>query len=126
MRRSARSWRYPGLKEAIYLGDFEPDPHVLTELGLTRSDERALVVARTPPARALYHRFGNPLFTEALRVVARQPHVQTVVLARHPEQVSELAEINLPNCTVPSDGDRFPVAALRGRPGDRRGRDDDS
>ncbi len=96
-------WRYPGLKEGIYLGDFEPDPHVLTELGLTRSDERALVVARTPPARALYHRFGNPLFTEALRVVARQPHVQTVVLARHPEQVSELARMSLPNCTVPTE-----------------------
>ena len=95
-------WRYPGLKEAIYLGDFEPDPDVLSELGLARSDERALVVARTPPARALYHRFGNPLFTEALRVVARQPHVQSVVLARHPEQVSELAEMNLPNCTIPS------------------------
>ena len=95
-------WRYPGLKEAIYLGDFEPDPHVLRKLGLARSDERALVVARTPPARALYHRFGNPLFTEALRVIARQPHVQSVVLARHPEQVRELAEMNLPNCTIPS------------------------
>ncbi len=95
-------WRYPGLKEAIYLGDFEPDPNVLSELGLARSDERALVVARTPPARALYHRFGNPLFIEALGVVARQPHVQLVVLARHPEQVSELAELKLPNCTIPS------------------------
>jgi predicted glycosyltransferase len=95
-------WRYPGLKEAIYLGDFEPDPHVLEELGLARSDERALVVARTPPARALYHRFGNPLFTEALRVVAQQRRVESVVLARHPEQVFELAHMNLPNCTIPS------------------------
>ena len=95
-------WRYPGLKEAIYLGDFEPDPHVLAELGLKRSDERALVVARTPPARALYHRFGNPLFIEALRVVSQQPGVESVVLARHPEQVSELTQMNLPNCTIPS------------------------
>lgn len=95
-------WRYPGLKENVYLGDFEPDPSVLGELGLGGSGERALVVARTPPARALYHRFGNPLFTEALDVVARQPNVQSVVLARHPEQVSELAEMDLPNCTIPS------------------------
>ena len=35
-------------------------------------------------------------------MVARQPHVQLVVLARHPEQVSELAELKLPNCTIPS------------------------
>jgi predicted glycosyltransferase len=92
--------RYPGLKEALYLGDFEPNPHVLHELGISREDGRALVVARTPPARALYHRFGNPLFAEALRVIARQPDVRCVVLPRYPEQVQELAEMNLANCIV--------------------------
>ena len=118
-------WRYPGLKEAIYLGDFEPDPDVLSELGLARSDERALVVARTPPARALYHRFGNPLFAEALRVVARQPHVQSVVLARHPEQVSRACRDGPPQLHHPLLGNRFSLTAVQGRSGDRRGRHDD-
>jgi predicted glycosyltransferase len=94
--------RYPGLKEALYLGDFEPDPRVVGELAISR-DRRALVVARTPPARALYHRFGNPLFAEALRVIAGQPHVNLVVLARFPEQLEELAEMGLPNCVVPRE-----------------------
>ena len=90
--------RYPGLKEALYLGDFEPDRRVLDELGLSPDEGRALVVARTPPARALYHRFGNPLFAEALRVIGGQSQVQCVVLARYPEQLEELAAMRLPNC----------------------------
>ena len=99
-RRKVR--RYPGLKEALYLGDFEPDPGALAELGITRSNARALVVARTPPVRAIYHRFGNPLFADALRVIGRQPEVRCVVLPRYREQVRELREMNLANCAIPS------------------------
>ena len=35
-------------------------------------------------------------------MVSRQPGVKSVVLARHPEQISELTQMNLPNCTIPS------------------------
>ena len=52
---------YPGFKEEIYLGDFEPAPDVLASIGVPR-DGRQLVVARTPPSRATYHRFENTLF----------------------------------------------------------------
>jgi uncharacterized protein len=98
-RRKLR--RYPGLKESLYLGEFDPDPGALTELGVRRANGRALVVARTPPARAIYHRFGNPLFAEALRVIARQPNVRCVVLPRYPEQARELSEMSLANCAIP-------------------------
>src|SRR5213078_3151461 len=37
--------RYPGLKEEYYMADFEPDPAVLVELGLSR--ELPLAVIRT-------------------------------------------------------------------------------
>ncbi len=62
---------YEGLKEEYYLADFEPDPAVLGELGLDPA--RPIVVVRTPPEVALYHRFGNDLFgavIERLRVAA--------------------------------------------------------
>jgi len=36
--------------------DFEPDPAVVGELGLDRSEP--IVVVRTPPSVSLYHRFG--------------------------------------------------------------------
>jgi uncharacterized protein len=76
---------YPGLKEEYYLADFEPDPAVLTELGL--DPDKSIAVVRTPPAVSLYHRFENDVFAGVLE---RLSEVQTVVLPRTPEQRAEL------------------------------------
>ena len=76
---------YPGLKEEYYLSDFEPNPAVLAELGLNRS--QPVVVVRTPPSVSLYHRFENDLFAQAL---ARLRGTQAVVLPRTPEQRAQL------------------------------------
>jgi predicted glycosyltransferase len=77
---------YAGLKEEYYLADFEPDPAVLSELGLDPA--RPIAVVRTPPAVSLYHRFENPLFAE---VLDRMREVQAVVLPRVARQREELA-----------------------------------
>ncbi len=79
--------RYPGLKEEYYLYDFEPDPAVLGELGL--STQEPIAVVRTPPAVSLYHRFENDLFGQVLQ---RLRGSQTVVLPRTQEQRDELAQ----------------------------------
>jgi uncharacterized protein len=76
---------YPGLKEEYYLADFEPDPGILTTLGLDPG--RPVAVVRTPPAVSLYHRFENDLFT---RVLERLIDSQAVVLPRTAEQRAEL------------------------------------
>jgi uncharacterized protein len=76
---------YRGLKEEYYLADFDPDPSILTALGLDA--ERPVAVVRTPPAVSLYHRFQNDVFA---RVLDRLAGVQTVVLPRTPEQRAEL------------------------------------
>jgi uncharacterized protein len=81
---------YPGLKEEYYLSDFEPDPAVLADLGL--SDDRPLVIARTPPEVSLYHRFENPLFPRILERLAEN-RAQTVVLPRTPAQREEIARL---------------------------------
>jgi uncharacterized protein len=82
----AKLRRYPGLKEEYYLADFEPDPAVLSELGLDPA--RPIAVVRTPPAVSLYHRFENPLFAAVLERLRGE---QAVVLPRTPEQRAELA-----------------------------------
>ena len=82
----AKLRRYEGLKEEYYLADFEPDPAVLAELGLSRDDP--LAVVRTPPDVSLYHRFENDVFA---RLLDRLKDVQTVVLPRTPAQREELA-----------------------------------
>jgi uncharacterized protein len=84
---------YPGLKEEYYLADFEPDPAVLSELGLDR--ERPIVLVRPPPDVSLYHRFENPLFRGVLDRLAAS-EAQTVVLPRTTEQRAELGAFIVP------------------------------
>jgi predicted glycosyltransferase len=78
--------RYAGLKEEYYLADFQPDPGVIAELGLDRS--QPIAVVRTPPAVSLYHRFENDLFGQVLHKLRG---AQAVVLPRTAEQRAELA-----------------------------------
>jgi len=78
---------YPGLKEEYYLADFEPDPAVLSELGLDPA--QPIAVVRTPPTVSLYHRFSNDVFDDVLE---RLRGSQTVVLPRTPQQRAELGD----------------------------------
>jgi uncharacterized protein len=87
---------YAGLKEEYYLADFEPDPAVLTELGVDRG--RPLVVVRTPPEVSLYHRFENPLFRRVLERLAAG-EAQAVVLPRTAAQREEIARLG--DFTIP-------------------------
>ena len=86
---------YPGLKEEYYLADFEPDPAVLDELDLDRT--QPLAVVRTPPAVSLYHRFENDVFAD---VLARLRGTQTVVLPRIPEQRAQLDGFIVPERAI--------------------------
>jgi predicted glycosyltransferase len=91
---------YAGLKEEIYLGDFEPDAEVLRHNEIEARKGDIVVVVRTPPSRALYHRFENPLFTRVLETLGRQHRVRAVALVRYPEQRAAIAELHLENVVV--------------------------
>jgi predicted glycosyltransferase len=91
--------RYAGLKEEYYLADFEPDASVLDALGLDRG--RVLVLVRTPPDVALYHRQANPLFPRLLERLGRSEDVHAVVLPRTAEQREEIRARRLPSLVVP-------------------------
>jgi uncharacterized protein len=91
---------YPGFKEEIYLGDFEPDLGVLDSLGIARNG-RPLIVARTPPNHAAYHQFGNPLFGEAIEALGSDAHATVVVLVRHTEQREAIKALGMTNLFVP-------------------------
>lgn len=92
--------RYSGLKEALYVGDFEPDREILNEVGLSPRPE-TVVVLRTPPTRAVYHPSANPLFIDALRRLCDRPGLACVALTRHAEQIAVIDSLNLDNCIVP-------------------------
>src|SRR6478752_3137650 len=90
--------RYPGLKEEYYLAGFEPDPAVLTELGLDR--EKVLVVVRPPPETSEYHA-RNDLYGEAVRRLAGAEEAQTVVVPRTEGQRDALAALKSDRIVVP-------------------------
>ena len=98
--RPPKLLRYPGLKEEYYLFDFEPDPHVLDELGVDR--ERVLIVLRPPPDVSLYHRHSNPLFPQTLDYLGAHDEVQAVVLPRTEEQREFVRKLELPSMIVPA------------------------
>jgi uncharacterized protein len=99
---SARKTRfYDGLKEELYLGDFEPDLDVPRRVGFDRARWSVLVVVRTPPSHAIYHRSDNPLFFDVLRRVGRCADALCVVLARHPDERVAVSELGLPNVVLP-------------------------
>ncbi len=79
--------RYHGTKEDVYLADFQPDPSFATrlcELGVR--PDNVLVLMRPPARDALYHRFENKLFDEALTLLLNRENVQVVLLPRNEAQ----------------------------------------
>jgi len=79
--------RYHGTKEDVYLADFEPDPTFgaqLCELGVNA--DNVLVLVRPPAHDALYHRFQNTLFDEALTMLLSAENVQVILLPRNAAQ----------------------------------------
>jgi predicted glycosyltransferase len=77
--RPNRLFRYPGLKEDYYLADLEPDPAVLTELGLDRN--RLLAVVRPPSETSEYHA-DNPLYERVIDRLAATDGATAVVIPR--------------------------------------------
>ena len=79
--------RYHGTKEDVYLADFERDEQfasVLSALGVASDD--VLVVMRPPAHNALYHRFENTLFDQALATILKTPSAKVVLLPRDQAQ----------------------------------------
>jgi predicted glycosyltransferase len=100
--RPSKVIRYPGLKEELYVGDFEPDATILQKVGLA-ARPRTVVVLRTPPSRAVYHPAGNPLFDAVLRSLTAHDETVCLALTRHPEQVAAIERLRLGNCIVPRE-----------------------
>jgi len=94
--------RYAGLKEDVYLADFQADPKFvesLQKLGVAGED--VLIVARPPASEALYHRFENELFDKLLMHLNVQPHIKIVLLPRTNVQRAEYEKQNLAKVIMP-------------------------
>src|SRR5215212_2922565 len=78
---------YHGTKEDVYLADFRADPSFgarLCELGV--NPDNTLILMRPPAHDALYHRFQNTLFDEALTMLLANENVHVMLLPRNEAQ----------------------------------------
>lgn len=78
---------YPGIKEDVYAPDFNPDPSLLSELGVT---ERELLVTIRPPAtEAHYHNpASEALFAAAINLLSSSENVRMLLLPRNERQAA--------------------------------------
>lgn len=88
-------YRYTGIKEDVYVPNFDPDPEILNILGL--SDKDLVVTVRPPAAEAHYH---NPqsevLLQHLVDYLCRDPQIRLVVLPRNEKQAFSLKK-NFPH-----------------------------
>ena len=77
--------RYPGIKEHVYVRDFQPNDAVLKKLGLR--DEHLIITVRPPATEAHYHNErGETLFFELMDFLLRDARVRIVLLPRNGKQ----------------------------------------
>jgi len=103
--RGGKVRRYHGTKEDVYLADFQPDPSFgsqLCELGVNA--DNTLVLMRPPAHDALYHRFQNTLFDEALQMLLANESVQVILLPRNEAQRAAYATERVIIPAAPLDG----------------------
>ena len=88
----ARTRKYPGLKEDVYVPSFRPDPSLRDKLGM-RAD-RIIITVRPPATEAHYH---NPeaevLLQASMNFFMERAETQVVLLPRNERQAAELRKI---------------------------------
>jgi predicted glycosyltransferase len=100
----AKVKRYDGIKEDVYLANFQRDPDFamqLRELGVGPED--ILVTVRPPASEALYHRFENELFDQLLERLSATPTVKIVLLPRNDAQRQTYGERTSPTLIIPAN-----------------------
>jgi hypothetical protein len=84
-QNNTRVYKYPGIKEDVYVPGFTPDYSTINELGIS---EEALVITIRPPAtEAHYHNHeSEELFEALVTYLISKPDVQIIVLPRNGKQ----------------------------------------
>jgi len=75
-------FKFPGIKEDVYVPDFKPDPAILKEIGVNNSE--ILVTIRPPATEAHYHNQESELlFEETINFLGQTPNIRMVILPRN-------------------------------------------
>ncbi len=82
--------KYPGLKEEVYLWQFEPNTNFWAQEFPEFDSSKIICTVRPPATMAAYHRFKNGVFNELLSYLLDRQNLQLIVFPRTSEQRFEL------------------------------------
>jgi uncharacterized protein len=86
-------FKYPGIKEDVYVPDFKPDPSIFQELGI--SEEELIVTIRPPATEAHYHNPESELLFEAtINFLGKQKNTRMVILPRNEKKQTAWVKSN--------------------------------
>ena len=86
-------FKYPGIKEDVYVPDFKPDASILGELGI--SDKELVVTMRPPATEAHYHNPESELLFEAtINYLGKQKNTRMVILPRNEKKQTAWVKSN--------------------------------
>jgi len=76
---------YPGIKEDVYVHDFEPNPSAFASLGI--SSDKIIVTIRPPATTAHYHASkSDELFDQGVNYLLSNENIQIILLPRTKKQ----------------------------------------
>lgn len=82
-------WRYPGIKEDVYVPGFHPSNDILQELGI--APDQIVVTMRPPATTAHYHNAkSESLFHDVISFAAATPNAVIIMLPRNEKQSEEI------------------------------------
>jgi uncharacterized protein len=86
-------FKYPGIKEDVYVPDFKPDPSIYRELGIR--EEELIVTIRPPATEAHYHNPESELLFEAtINFLGKQTNTRMVILPRNEKKQTAWVKSN--------------------------------
>jgi hypothetical protein len=89
-------FKYPGIKEDVYVPDFIPDPSIMTQLGI--KDDELLITIRPPATEAHYHNPESELLFEAtINLLGQHKAVRMVILPRNEKKQTAWVRSNWAN-----------------------------
>lgn len=86
-----RVFKYPGIKEDVYVPDFVPDPTLLDEIGINNG---RIVISIRPPATEAHYRSAESdvLFETTIEFLAERNDTCLVILPRNDSQKAWIAD----------------------------------
>ncbi len=96
---ATKAMYYDGLKEQMYLADFQPSSGYLDSIAVP--SDRIIVVMRPPGEWGLYHGFHNPLFEKVLEHAVSHERAFIILLPRVASQAESVRQRGYANVWIP-------------------------